>query len=552
MRIAVAQINPTVGDIAGNTELIKNYIERARAAGADLVVFPELAVSGYPPKDLLYRDDFLEAVAGGLNRVAAATTGIAALVGAPVRATDRYGLFNAAVLLHNRREEARVAKTLLPEYDVFDEWRYFKSGTENRPLELCGLRLGVTVCEDIWSAGDHAGDFARVTDAADPAADPVRRLADQGVDFFINLSASPYYPGKQRQRLELVGAIAARYSRPFLYVNQVGGNDDLVFDGASFLVNDRGRLILQGQNFETDFWLFSLNEVNRLPAIKRPEPEEGPAAVYQALVLGLGDYLCKIGFRQTVVGLSGGIDSAVTAALAVAALGPEKVLGVSMPSRYSSRGSVEDARELAKRLGIEFRVLPIEPQFQSFLEQFNPDGRVRYDLAEENIQARIRGNILMFISNREGHLVLSTGNKSEMAVGYSTLYGDMAGGLAVLADVPKTLVYDLAAHINRERELIPHSIIRKVPSAELRPGQVDQDSLPPYPVLDGILKAYIEDGCAVPRIVSRGYAEPVVRRVVAMVDRAEYKRRQAPPGLKVTSKAFGPGRRFPIAQRWTP
>ncbi len=543
MRIAVAQINPTVGDINGNTDLIVSATGRAREAAADLVVFPELAVCGYPPKDLLCRADFLDAVEAGLDRIRAATTEIAVLVGAPVRGDDG-GLFNAAVLLRDRRVAGRVAKTLLPEYDVFDERRYFAPGAAQPPLTLRDLRLGVTVCEDIWNIGG-------VTGIPPYPVDPVKELADRGVDLFINLSASPYHLRKQRQRLEVVGAVAARYSRPVLYVNQIGGNDDLVFDGASFLTDSRGRVVLQGLSFETDFWVFSFHDINTLPVLEA-KPEEGPSSVYRALVLGLADYLRKTGFRKAVVGLSGGIDSAVTAALAVTALGAENVLGVSMPSRYSSRSSLEDARELARRLGIEFRVLPIDVHFQSFLDQFNPDGRPRLDVAEENIQARLRGMILMFISNREGYLVLSTGNKSEMAVGYTTLYGDMAGGLAVLADVPKTMVYELAALVNREGEVIPPSIIRKAPSAELRPGQVDQDSLPPYPVLDGILKAYIEEGCSVSQIVKQGYAEPVVRRVVAMVDRAEYKRRQAPPGLKVTSKAFGPGRRFPIAQRWTP
>ncbi|MDQ7791343.1 MAG: NAD+ synthase [Clostridia bacterium] len=543
MRIAVAQINPTVGDFPGNIHLIKNYIGRARKAGADLVVFPEMAVSGYPPKDLLCRKDFINAIEASLTEILAATKEIAVLVGTPVREADG-SLINAAVLMRDRNLVGRAAKTLLPEYDVFDERRYFAPGFDNRPLDLRGMRLGVTVCEDIWNVRG-------VTGVPSYPRDPVKALAEQGADFFINLSASPYHLGKQQQRLDLVGSIAARYSRPFLYVNQVGGNDDLVFDGASFLVNSRGQRVLQGKSFDSDFWVFKVDAVNDLPT-PVPDIEEGPAAVYQALALGLGDYLRKIGYSKAVVGLSGGIDSAVTAALAVAALGSQNVLGVSMPSRYSSRGSVEDSRELAKRLGIEFRVLPIEPHFQSFLDQFNDDGQAQGDLAEENIQARLRGNILMFISNREGYLVLSTGNKSETAVGYSTLYGDMAGGLAVLADVPKVMVYELAAHINRKREIIPHTIIHKAPSAELRPGQVDQDSLPPYPILDGILKAYIEDGCPVHEIVARGYAEPVVRRVTTMVDRAEYKRRQAAPGLKITSKAFGSGRRYPIAHRWTP
>lgn len=535
MRIAAAQINPTVGDFAGNLHLIREHIGKAREAGARLVVFPEMAVCGYPAGDLLYHRAFLEAVEAGIAEIREQTAGIGVLLGAPVR--DGSGnLLNAALLLDDRNLVGYTAKCLLPEYDVFDERRYFTPGFDNRPLHWSGLRLGVTVCEDI------APSYPR---------DPVKALGEQGVDLFITISASPYHQGKQRQRLALAGAIASRYGRPFLYVNQVGGNDDLVFDGAGFLLNARGEPVLSGREFEADFLAFNTGAIDGMPAVK-PGWEEGPAQICRALVLGVRDYVRKTGFTKVLVGLSGGIDSAVTVALAVAALGSENVLGVSMPSRYSSRASVDDSRELARRLGIEFRVMPIEAHFQTFIEQFNPDGKPRQDLAEENIQARIRGNILMFISNREGHLVLTTGNKSETAVGYSTLYGDMAGGLAVLADVSKMTVYELAAHINREQELIPDSIIRRPPSAELRPGQTDEESLPPYPVLDGILQAYIEEGCSVDEIVARGYAESLTRRILSLVERAEYKRRQAAPGIKVTSKAFGSGRRFPIAHRWIP
>lgn len=535
MRIAAAQINPTVGDFTGNIRLIKEHIGQAREAGARLVVFPEMAVCGYPARDLLYQRTFLEAVETGIAEIREQTSGIGVLLGAPVR--DGSGsLFNAALLLQDQDLVGYTAKSLLPEYDVFDERRYFTPGFDNRPMHWSGLRLGVTVCEDI------SPSYPR---------DPVKALGEQGVDLFITISASPYYQGKQRRRLDLAMAIASRYGRPFLYVNQVGGNDDLVFDGAGFLLNARGEPVLAGREFEADFRIFDVGTVGNMPVIK-PDWTEGPAQIYRALVLGLRDYMRKTGFTKALVGLSGGIDSAVTAALAAAAIGSENVLGVTMPSRYSSRESVDDSRELARRLDIEFRVLPIEAHFQSFIEQFNPDGNPKQDLAEENIQARIRGNILMFISNREGHLVLTTSNKSETAVGYTTLYGDMAGGLAVLSDVSKTMVYELAAYINREDELIPNSIIGRAPSAELRPEQRDEDSLPPYPILDGILKAYLEDGCSVDEIVARGYAEPLTRRIVRLVERAQYKRRQAAPGLKMTSKAFGLGRRFPIAHRWIP
>ncbi len=542
MRIAAAQINPTVGDFSGNIRLIKEYIGQAREAGARLVVFPEMAICGYPAKDLLCQRAFLDAVETGIAEIREQTSGIGVLLGAPVR--NGGNLFNAALLIQDRDLVDYTAKSLLPEYDVFDERRYFTPGFDNRPVHWSGLRLGVTVCEDIWNVKGVKG-------ALSYPRDPVRALGEEGVDLFINISASPYCQGKQRQRLDLARAIVSRYGRPFLYVNQVGGNDDLVFDGAGFLLNACGELVLAGREFEADFQIFDVGTVGNMPVIK-PDWTEGPAQIYRALILGLRDYMRKTGFAKALVGLSGGIDSAVTAALAAAAIGRENVLGVTMPSRYSSRESVDDSRELARRLGIEFRVMPIEAHFQSFIEQFNPDGNLKQDLAEENIQARIRGNILMFISNREGHLVLTTGNKSETAVGYSTLYGDMAGGLAVLSDVSKTMVYELAAYINREDELIPNSIIEKAPSAELRPGQRDEDSLPPYPILDGILKAYLEDGCSVDEIVARGYAEPLTRRIVRLVERAEYKRRQAAPGLKVTPKAFGPGRRFPIAHRWIP
>lgn len=528
MRIAAGQINPTVGDFTGNLGLMGECIGRAREAGAGLVVFPRMAVCGFPARDFLQDRAFLDAADAGIEALRALADGIGVLTGAPLRGKDG-GLHNAAVLLRKGRPTVYTVCGRPPDAGVFDEARYFTPAGAHDPLDFDGLRLGVTV------------------GGCDPAAVP----AGPGVDLAVHLAASPYHPGIRQQRLDGAGACASRSRCPLLYVNQVGGNDDLVFDGASFLLNARGEPVLSGREFQADLLVFDTETVGGMPVI-RPDWTEGPARVYRALVLGLRDFMGKTGFTKALVGLSGGIDSAVAAALAAAAIGGENVLGVTMPSRYSAPSGVADARELARRLGIAFRVLPIETHFQSFLNQMNPGEKPRLDVAEENIQARIRGSILMFIANREGHLVLTGSNKSETAVGYTTLYGDMAGGLAVLSDVFKTTVYELAAHINRGEELIPAGIIRKPPSAELRPGQLDADSLPAYPVLDGILRAYLEEGCTVDEIAARGYERALVRRIIRMVERAEFKRRQAAPGLRVTAGAFGRGRRYPIAHRWMP
>lgn len=526
VRIAAAQVNPTVGDFTGNVHLIKEYIGRARQAGAQLVVFPRMAVCGYPAGDFLLDRAFLDAADAGVEAVRVLTDGIGVLLGAPVR--DAHGaLLNAALLLEDGRLAGQTAGGLPPDTDVFDEARYFVPEPAGPALDFRGLRLGVT-----------AG-------GCDPGPVP------GDVDLAVHLATAPYHRGVQQRRLDRAGTSASRRGSPLLYVNPVGGNDSLVFDGAGFLVNARGEPVLAGLEFEPDLLVFDTEAVDGMAPV-RPDWTRGAAQVYRALVLGLRDYLGKTGFRKALVALSGGIDSAVAAALAAAALGRENVLGVTMPSRYSAPAGVDDARELARRLGIAFRVLPIETHFASFMAQMNPEGGLRLDVAEENIQARIRGSILMFIANREGHLVLTGSNKSETAIGYTTLYGDMAGGLAVLSDVSKTMVYELAAHINRVRELIPAHIIEKPPSAELRPGQLDTHSLPPYRILDGILAAYLEEGCTVKEIVARGYEEPLTRRIIRLVRRAEFKRQQAAPCLRVTTGAFGCGRRYPIAHRWLP
>jgi len=542
VKIAVGQINPTVGDMSGNAGRINKVVSRAVQEGADLVIFPELTATGYPPRDLLLRPDIINRVEKVLEvDISPASRQVGILIGAPVRSREGQ-LFNAALLYSGGRLLGRQDKTLLPNYDVFDENRYFLPAERRKLIAFGGLNLGVTICEDIWNDKDYWGEVRY-------DVDPVADLVSDGADLIINISASPYNAGKCLLRGRMLCSTAKKYHRSIIYVNQVGGNDELVFDGSSLQINAAGEVVWHAKSFQEDFAV--LNAVSSGPgrAGFSGPAEEGIQDIFDALVLGVQDYMRKTGFSQAVVGLSGGIDSAVTAALACAAVGPENVLGVAMPSRYSSRESLEDARSLSDNLGMQLRTIPIDSVFSSYLDTFYPGNPVQVDTAEENLQARIRGNILMFISNREGHLVLSTGNKSELAVGYSTLYGDMSGGLAVLADVPKTMVYQLANYINRSRIIIPPRIISKPPSAELSPGQVDADSLPPYPVLDEILKAYIEDNLSEDEIVQLQGSRDLVRDVLRKVDRAEFKRRQAAPGLRVTTKAFGMGRRFPIAWR---
>jgi NAD+ synthase (glutamine-hydrolysing) len=542
MKIALAQINTTVGDLAGNEVKIVEAYRRAVAAGAELVVFPELATTGYPPRDLVLRPRFIRENLAALDRLAAATGEAGLVVGYVGRNDKRPGreVTNAVALLHRGRVAAARSKTLLPTYDVFDEDRYFEPAAENQPVEFKGLRLGLTICEDVWNDEDFWDDrrYRR---------NPAAELAEAGATLLLNCSASPWHLGKTRARRNMLSQLAAKTRCPVLYCNLVGGNDELVFDGASTAFDAQGRLLALAGRFEEDLLLLDLETARPFSPAEPPDEEK----IYRALALGLRDYVRKCGFKSVVLGLSGGIDSALTACLAATALGRENVHGVSLPSQFSSQGSLDDARLLAQNLGIRYDVIPIQPPFVAAKVQLREvfAGRAE-DLTEENIQARLRGVLLMALSNKLGCLLLTTGNKSEIAVGYCTLYGDMCGGLAVIADVPKTMVYRIARWVNRDREVIPAASITKPPSAELRPDQTDQDSLPPYEVLDRILEAYVVQLRTPVEIIASGVPEAQVRQVVRLIDGSEYKRRQAAPGLKVTTKAFGMGRRMPIAQRY--
>ncbi len=557
VRIALAQVNTTVGDFAGNAAKIRAATARARADGARLVVFPELAICGYPPRDFLDLPDFLAAArrtVEELARPADWSRGVAVAFGFPEASPDAPppGLHNSVALVEDGRVAAVGRKSLLPTYDVFDETRYFLPAPASTAAEAGGgLRVGLSICEDVWND-------KRFWDRPRYARDPIGELVQAGAALVVNVSASPYALGKPALRERMLGASAAGHGAPIAYVNQVGGDDALVFDGGSMLVGADGRILARAPLFEEALVVCDLDggraSVTALDGGTLPAPGPAPAdaeadEVLRALVLGLRDYVRKCGFRAAVVGLSGGIDSALTACLAAAALGPENVLGVAMPSRYSSGHSREDAAELARNAGIGFQEIEIEPMHAAFMAALARAGRPLGDLAEQNVQARIRGQILMAISNDTGGLVLSTGNKSELAVGYCTLYGDMAGGLAVIGDLPKTLVYRVARAANARagRALIPERTFTKPPSAELKPDQTDQDTLPPYDVLDAILQAYVEERLPLDAIVARGFPEETVRKVLRMVVASEYKRRQAAPVLKVTEKAFGEGRRFPIA-----
>lgn len=543
MLIALAQINPTVGDLDGNAARILEAYQRAVAAGAHLVVCPELCLTGYPPRDLLLRNTFVDQNLVQLQRLAASTGPAGLLVGHVDRNPEQPGrpLRNAVSLLQNGRVLATRAKTLLPTYDVFDEDRYFEPARDNTPVSFRDRVLGLTICEDIW----NDGDFWR--DRRYPANPPVA-LAEAGADVILNVSASPWHLGKNRTREDMLRSLAVKTRRPVLFCNQVGGNDELVFDGGSMAFASDGTLLARGKVFAEDLVLVDLARAAAAPAVDAPCAEE---MLYEALVLGLRDYLHKCGFRSAVLGLSGGIDSALTACLAVAALGADQVRGVSLPSQFSSQHSLDDARILAERLGIRYDVIPIQPSFEAVKATLGPifAGRPE-DTTEENMQARLRGVMLMALSNKFGSLLLTTGNKSEVAVGYCTLYGDMCGGLAVISDIPKVMVYRISRWINRDREIIPWSSITKAPSAELRPNQTDQDSLPPYDQLDAVLDLFVVEGQSPAQIVEAGFDPAVVRRVLRLIEGSEYKRRQAAPGLKVTTKAFGVGRRVPIAQKF--
>ncbi len=583
VRVGLAQINTTVGDLEGNVQKVLEYMGRARDLAVDVVSFPELTVTGYPPEDLLLRPAFVRENLDALQEVVRGCAGITAVVGfADLEGEE---IYNAAAVIHDGRLAGVYHKRHLPNYGVFDELRYFKAGVESPVFTVAGVGVGVNVCEDIWYPGD-----------------PTRAQAFAGAQVIINVNGSPYHAGKRRFREQMLATRASDYGVFVCYTNQVGGQDELVFDGGSMVLDAAGELVASAAMFEEELLVCDLNveealrvhlhdprgrqkraagaaapEAPRLHLSDAPlvadkppvEPRLAPALapeaeVYAALVTGTRDYLGKTGFAKAVVALSGGIDSSLVAAIAVDALGPENVRGVSMPSRYSSEGSIKDAQELAGNLGIELMIIPIEPAHAAYLEMLEKPfaqtgGRLpgggEPGVAEENIQSRIRGNIIMALSNKFGWLVLATGNKSEMATGYATLYGDMAGGFAVIKDVPKTLVYRLAGYRNTAkaeggRPLIPDSVLTKPPSAELKPGQLDADSLPPYEVLDPILEAYVEDDKGVEEIVAMGFDYATVVRVIQMVNRNEYKRRQAPPGVKITPRAFGRDRRLPIANRY--
>ena len=547
MRITLAQLNPIVGDIEGNLAHMAETLSRCAGDAPDLVVFPELFLVGYPPRDLVERAWFIEQVQAGIETVrvlSARHPQAGILFGAPLPTGQSAGkgLYNAAILAYQGQILGSRHKLLLPTYDVFDEERYFDPAPQIAVLPFKGERLGLSICEDAWN------DPALWPDGKMYTRDPIAELAAAGATLLINISASPFTVGKEALRFKLISRHAAKHGLPFIYVNQIGANDELIFDGASLAIDRAGYPILTCPTFAEHVQTID-SDADGTPGAFRPLDEI--ASVHDALVLGIRDYMHKCGFQKAVVGLSGGIDSALTCCLAAAAIGPENVLGISMPSPFSSAGSIEDSRRLAANLGIEFQVVPITNIYQAYLDTLRaPFAGRPADTTEENIQARIRGNILMAFSNKFGHLVLTTGNKSELAVGYCTLYGDMSGGLAVISDVPKTMVYAVAEYVNRQGEIIPRAIFEKAPSAELRPNQTDQDTLPPYAILDQILYYYVEEGYSTEQIIARGFEPATVRWVIKTVIKNEYKRKQAAPGLKVTSKAFGVGRRVPIAARY--
>ncbi len=541
MKVALAQINTIVGDIRGNRDRVLHTMERAGILGADLAVFPELCITGYPPRDLLGMHGFVEANIRAAEEIGSRTGRMGVVLGFVDRnrGTEGREYYNAAAFLHEGRVQAVVHKTLLPTYDVFDEERYFERSREVRPVHFCGRTLGISICEDAWNSQEFWPKRMYHTD-------PIQSLVGGGADLIINISASPFEMDKPQFRYRMLLDHVQRHRVPLVYLNLVGGNDDLLFDGNSLVLGRHGNTIAQGKSFAEDLFVADPDSAVDIGCRQEDEVE----SVFQALVMGTCDYARKCGFKSAVLGLSGGIDSAVTACIAARALGPGNVLGVAMPSEYSASESCEDARALACNLGILFVVIPLDAMFRTYVESLSRVFRgTEENITEENLQARIRGNILMALSNKFGHLVLSTGNKSELGVGYCTLYGDMAGGLAVISDLPKTCVYRLADFINRGRELIPANTISRAPTAELRPNQKDQDTLPDYEILDGILRLRVEEQMSVEEIAARGYDRTIVDEVVRMIHLNEYKRRQAAPGLKVTTRAFGTGRRMPIAMR---
>jgi NAD+ synthase (glutamine-hydrolysing) len=547
MRIAMAQINPTIADLSGNTEKIITFIDRARSQDADIVIFPEMATIGYPPMDLLENKKLVEDNLAAIDEIAGHATEISVVCGfVDFDMENQPMLHNAAAFMKNGKIISRHYKSLLPTYDVFDEQRYFSSCKEQTIVKHMEHSIGITVCEDIWNAIGHEDN--KFIENRKYDFDPIKILVEKKTDILVSINASPFMRGKNRFKRIMLAEIARKNSLTVVYVNQVGGNDSLVFDGNSVVYNQKGKLIGHARPFDEDLVIVDDSSESEIK-IRDDEIED----IHRALILGIRDYVHKCGFRNVVIGLSGGIDSALTAVLAVQALGPENVTGISMPSAYSSAGSIEDSQALARNLGIRLEIIPIRELFDRYRRDLAQvfEGKAE-DSTEENIQARIRGNLLMAISNKEKSLVLSTGNKSELAMGYCTLYGDMSGGLAAISDLPKTLVYEVARHVNSEWRMIPDACFTKPPSAELRENQTDQDTLPPYEVLDQILDLYIEERRSAEEIVGRGYPEELVRNILHIVNINEHKRRQAAPGIKVTAKAFGVGRRIPIAQRFRP
>jgi NAD+ synthase (glutamine-hydrolysing) len=547
MKIACAQLNAVIADIDGNTKKIIGMIDKARELGAECVVFPEMAVIGYPPMDILEHDKLIKDNLRAISEIARASQGINVLCGYVEKDISRSpSLFNAVAHMNNGGIVSKHYKSLLPTYDVFDEYRYFSPAEKRSIITVNGIRLGITICEDIWNDRDEKVTEGFI-EGRSYSVDPVSDIITQGVDIIINISASPFIRGKCAIKRERVCSVAQKNRIPIVYVNQVGGNDSLVFDGGSFAANSDGKVIAMAKSFEEDIIVVDTETAEEIRV-----PDEGIDAVEKALVLGVRDYCRKCGFKGAVLGLSGGIDSAVTAMLAVEALGKENIIGVTMPSKFSSKGSVDDSYELANNLGIKIETIPIRGMYDEFIRDLEPLFKdYERDVTEENLQARIRGTVLMALSNKFGYILLTTGNKSELAMGYCTLYGDMNGGLAVISDLPKVMVYTLAEHINRNIEIIPRAIIDKAPSAELRENQKDQDTLPPYDILDGILEMYIERHCEKEEIIRAGYDAGTVEFVLRNVDKNEYKRRQAAPGIKVTTKAFGLGRRTPMAMRFS-
>jgi NAD+ synthase (glutamine-hydrolysing) len=551
MKIALAQLNPTIGDLQKNAQTILEIAQQVSSQGAKLLLTPELSLCGYPPRDLLLNAHFIAEMEQALQQLAIdLPPDLSVLIGLATpnlssTITGSKPLFNSIALLAAGKVQNIFHKRLLPTYDVFDENRYFAAGSEANHFTIDGIKIGLTVCEDLWNDEDFWGKRSYIVN-------PIAELADHDIDLSINLSASPFSVGKQQVREAMLKHTAIKYDRPVLYVNQVGANDDLIFDGCSLGFDRSGELVCRGISFDRDLIIIEFDQTKKDLNLAKIQPlnDSTDAEVWQALVLGVRDYIQKCGFQKVILGLSGGIDSALVAAIAAAAIGAENVLGVLMPSPYSSEHSVTDAIDLATNLGINTETIPIGDLMQGFdrtLDSLFSD--TEFGLAEENIQSRIRGNILMAISNKFGHLLLSTGNKSEMAVGYCTLYGDMNGGLAVIADLPKMRVFSICNWLNRSREIIPQNIITKPPSAELKPGQVDQDSLPPYEVLDAILEAIVCNHQSAEQLIDRGYDSQVIEKITKLVKRAEFKRRQAPPGLKITDRAFGTGWLMPIASK---